>query len=88
MFRSDFSEAQFLENFARLTVAVEKLVPVPAAPVVERTKSFNDIRLLLRANRKIDAIKLFRELTNASLYEAKQQVDALQDRMQSGTERS
>jgi len=69
MFRSDFSEKLFLENFTRLVNALEKLTNRQDVPE-QRKATFEDIRAQLRAGNKINAIKLFRELTNASLKDA------------------
>lgn len=73
MFRSDYSEERFIECFARIAGALEKLASEPP----QRTKSFDDIRQLMREGQKIEAIKLFRTLTGAGLKDAKDQVEAI-----------
>ena len=78
MFRSDFSEKAFLDKFERLVVALEKQVSVMPPPV--QVKNFDDIRAFLRKGEKIQAIKLFRELTGAGLYDAKNAVESIQFR--------
>jgi ribosomal protein L7/L12 len=77
MFKSQFSEDKFVDAFVRIAESLEKLVsrsPVPAA-----AKTFDDVRRLSCADQKIEAIKLFRELTGASLEDAKDQVDAMRE---------
>lgn len=79
MFRTDFTERQFLEMFLRLVVAVETLIPVPPnSPNLQRVKTFDDVKSLLRQGRKIEAIKLMREMTGSGLKDAKDVVDALE----------
>ena len=43
--------------------------------------SLEQVKELIRAKRKIEAIKLFREKTNVGLKEAKDAVDAIEDEM-------
>jgi ribosomal protein L7/L12 len=75
MFRSEYTENRFIVAFERIASALEKQ-PVPP-PVQERTKTFDDIRQLMRDGQKIEAIRLFRTLTGAGLKDAKDQVEAI-----------
>lgn len=77
MFRSQFAEDRFVAAFERMAEMLEKIA-LQAAPV-ERVKSFNDIRQLMREGQKIEAIKLFRLLTGAGLKDAKDQVESIKD---------
>jgi ribosomal protein L7/L12 len=77
MFKLQFSEDKFVDAFVRIAESLEKLVgrsPVPAT-----AKTFDDVRRLSCADQKIEAIKLFRELTGASLKDAKDQVEAIKE---------
>jgi ribosomal protein L7/L12 len=80
MFRSDYAEERFIEAFARIAQALEKLTThsLTATPT-EQSKTFDDVRRLSCAGQKIEAIKLFRELTGASLKDAKNQVEAIKE---------
>ena len=55
-------------------IPVAELAP---SPRVDRTELETKVVRLMRDNRKIDAIKVFREATGASLYDAKQAVEGL-----------
>jgi ribosomal protein L7/L12 len=77
MFRSEHTENRFIDAFERIATALERQPVTP--PVQIQTKTFNDIRNYVIAGEMIQAIKLFRELTGASLKDAKDQVDALRN---------
>lgn len=51
--------------------------PAPVAPAPRVTASMDDVRALARAGRKLEAIRLFRQLTGQGLAEAKAAVDQL-----------
>lgn len=78
MFRNQFTEDRFVAAVEKFVDAYTTTVrvastPAPSAPTV----TFEDVKNFLRQGRKIDAIKAFRQLTNASLYDAKHQVDLI-----------
>jgi ribosomal protein L7/L12 len=79
MFKSQFSEDKFVDAFVRIAESLEKLVGRSPVPVPATTKTFDDVRRLSCADQKIEAIKLFRELTGASLKDAKNQVEAIKE---------
>ncbi|MEW6430846.1 MAG: hypothetical protein AB1730_05000 [Myxococcota bacterium] len=51
--------------------------PAPVAPAPRVTASMDDVRALARAGRKLEAIRLFCQLTGQGLAEAKAAVDQL-----------
>lgn len=69
MFRQQFNEDRFVAAVEKFADAFETMIRQRAhemqPPVAIRTKSFEDIRNLIRSGDKIGAIKLFRELTGA-----------------------
>jgi ribosomal protein L7/L12 len=78
MFRTHEAEVMFVDSFRRMADSLEKLVSRNEPPV--SVQNFDDIRAYLRVGEKIKAIKLFRTLTGAGLKDAKDQIDALQER--------
>lgn len=76
MFRTQFNEDTFVKSVEKIADALEKLSSGNST-VVERVKTFDDVKRLLRDGYKIDAIKLFRTLTGAGLKDAKDVVDQI-----------
>src|SRR5687767_3432576 len=68
---SDLLRRSSVDDAEELVRLLEANVP----PVLKLDK-FDDVRDLVRAGRKIEAIKRYRELTNAGLKEAKDAVEA------------
>jgi ribosomal protein L7/L12 len=64
--------------FVEFGLEIARKADQEQANTIERPKAtFEDIRAYLRAGQKINAIKLFRELTGACLKDAKDQVDLI-----------
>lgn len=84
MFRTQYSEDVFVDAFKRMADALAKIAEVsnryPAPPPEHHpSRNFDDIRNLYRSGNKIEAIKLFRQLTGAGLKDAKDQVESIKD---------
>jgi len=75
MFRSEYAEDRFIKAFENMAESLGKLANRPAQEL--ETRTFDDVRRLVIGGQKIEAIRLFRALTNASLKDAKDQVDAI-----------
>lgn len=84
MFFSDrWAEQTFLTSFSQLTTAVVEYVKVKATPVAvipQPSNTLDDVKLLDRSGRRIEAIKMLRQLTGATLKDAKDVVEFLTNR--------
>ena len=77
------SESQIISRLNRLERKVDfllrelNLVEREEAALLDFDPDLTEVAALVRQNRKIEAIKLYRELTGAGLKEAKEAVDRL-----------
>ena len=77
MFRNQFTEDRFIAAMEKFVDVYSTTMKAASQTTTEPPATFDNIRSLVQQGRKIEAIKLFRQMTGASLKDAKDQVDSI-----------